>query len=624
MPAPAAVAASTSAAAAPERRRRAPAPGAALCLALALVLAVAGTPATVPAGPDGPGTAPATADSARVTGAAGCSWLRRILHRYFSNDVPEGSALGGQAVALAEPYARFAGLPIAVVIVHQVDRLRPEGAPRGDLLSPLARALRPYTSEGVLRQYLRFHQGEPLDPLKLADSERLLRSLEYVADVRLHVVPLTGGEHEVAVVVEVRDRLPLGARWAVRDVDRLDAGLFHTNVGGQDLRVGLDLWYRQGVTPETGWGATVRKRNLGGSFLSVEAAYEDSWRGLGRRLAVGREEAHPDIRWVGGFAWSDRREREPGRPVEQADRGDGWVGRVLRVRGAGAAAGERPVLVPAFGVATVHFDERPAVAPDTNRAWHDSRQLLAGLTWSRARDWRTSFLDGLGETENLQAGRGLKLSAAYVDGEFHDRTGLFLQGWRQDVHGGGHVLGLGLDLGGYLRSGRLEDGALRARVHYVSPLAGGDRWRWRLLGGLRFDRAVRPADDAPLSLAEGLGPRGVDLSTRAGDTRLVADGEWRVFAPWVVAGFRCQLFGFCDGALMGDRGRGLGAARLLSSAGLGLRLGNPDLVLPTVQLRVAFLGGMEDNADGVVFAAGDFAPPETRLPGARPGAFEFR
>ncbi len=623
MPAPVAVAANTSAAAAPERRRRAVARR--LLTGLLVVVATSGVVMAGTVGPAAPAAdAPAAVPLVAPAEGAGGSWLHRILHRYFSNEVPEGSALGGQAVALADRYAQYAGRRVAVVIVHQVDRLRPEGATRGELMSPFARALRPYTNESVLRQYLRFRQGDQLDPLKLADSERLLRSLEYVADVRLHIVPLTGQEDEVAVVVEVRDRLPLGAHWALRDVDRLDAGLFHANLGGQDLRLALEFRYRQGVTPETGWGATVRKRNLGGSFLSAELGYEDSWRGLGRQASLSREEAHPDIRWVGGFAWSDWRVRDPGRVPEQADRGDGWFGRVLRVHRPGAAEAERPVLVPAIGVASVHFDERPAVAPDSNRAWHDSRQALAGLTWSRARDWRTSFLNGLGQTENLQAGRGLKLSMAYVDGEFHDRTGLFLQGWRQDVRGGGHVLGLGVDVGGYLRAGRLEDGALTARVRYVSPLAGGDRWRWRLLGGVRYDRAVRPSDSGPLTLAEGLGPRGVDLSTRAGDTRLAADSEWRVFAPWVVAGFRCQLFGFCDGALLGGRGRGLEDVRLLTSAGLGLRLGNPDLVLPTLQLRVAFLGGLEDNADGIVFAAGDFAPPDTHLPGARPGAYEFR
>ena len=61
-----------------------------------------------------------------------------------------------------------------------------------------------------------------------------------------------------------------------------------------------------------------------------------------------------------------------------------------------------------------------------------------------------------------------------------------------------------------------------------------------------------------------------------------------------------------------------------ASAGLGLRLGNPDLVLPVLELRVAFLSGMDDNAAGIVLSAGNFAAPETRLPGSRPGRFDFR
>lgn len=553
------------------------------------------------------------------------SWLRRTLHRYFSNEVPTGSELGGQAVALAERYAQYAGRPVAVVIVHQVDRLRPDDAPRSELMSTLARTLRPYTRESVLRQYLRVRQGDILDPLKLADTERLLRGVEYVADVRLHVVPLTGDESEVAVVVEIRDRLPVGVRWTAREVDSFEAGLFHTNVGGLDLGLAADLRYHRGVTPEMGWGGELRKRNIGGAFLDVEVGYEDSWRGLERRAALTRVEAHPDIRRVGGVAWRERLERDPSLWPSQTAVADGWVGRVFRLRRDEApAGGTRPVLVPAIGYAFVHHERRPAVTPDSNLVWHDSRQLLAGLTWSRARDYRTSYLHGLGQTENLSGGQGLKVSISYVDGEFRDRTGLFLQGWRQSVRGHGDVLNLGLDAGGYVRDGAMEDGALRTSAHYVSRLLGADRWRSRLLFGVRYHRAVRPTGAGPLSLSEGLGPRALDLPQVVGNTRLSVDTEWRVFAPWAFFGFQCQIFGFADATLLAGQGRSLADQPLLASAGLGARVANADLVLPMLQVRVAFLSGMDDNAAGLVFAVENFSAPETRLPGSRPGGFEFR
>ncbi len=627
MPAPAAVAANTSAAAAaPERRPSAALRLAPACVAglwVTVVLAVAPVVAqSAVAPPDSTLGPPSPATAAP---SAGASWLGRTLHRYFSNEAPTGSELGGQAVALADRYARFAGRPIAVVIVHQVDRLRPDDAPPGALMSSLTRTLRPYTRESVLRQYLLFRQGESVDPLKLADTERLLRGIEYVADVRIHVVPLSGQEDEVAVVVEIRDRLPVGARLQVRGLDRVDAGLFHANVGGLDVGLGADLRYRRGVTPETGWGGELRKRNMAGAFIDVELGYEDSWRGLERRAAFTRVEAHPDVRWVGGVAWSDRLERDPSQPPQQADQADAWVGHVIRLTSHRAGVGNaRPVLVPAVGWASVHHDLRPVVKPDSNLAWHDSRQLLAGLTWSRERDYRTSHLNGLGQTENLSGGQGLKFSASYVDGEFLDRTGLFAQGWQQAVHVRGDVLSLGLDAGGYLRNGRLEDGELRATCRYVSPLLGPARWRSRLLAGFSWSHAVRPTGGGSLSLANGLGPREVDLPQVTGDRRLGLDTEWRVFPPWVASGFRCQLFAFADAALLAGRGQALANRPLVASAGVGLRIGNPDLVLPVMQLRVAFLRGMDDNAAGIVFTADNFAPAPTRLPGSRPGGFDFR
>lgn len=614
MPAPAAVAASTSAAAAPERRGRHAGRRAAWALLLWLGAGLAAAQAQVE---------PST--SSPVAAGEPGSWLSRTLRRYFSNEAPPGAESGGQAIALSDRYARYEGRTIAVVIVNQVDRLRPDDAPRGELMSSLARTLHPYTRESVLRQYLRFRQGDALDPLKLADTERLLRSIEYVADLKLHVVPLTGHQDEVAVVVEIRDRLPVGARLNVRGVDRFDAGLFHANAGGLDLRLEADLRYRGGVTPETGWSTELRKRNMGGSFADFELGYEDSWRGLDRGLAVTRQEAHPDIRWVGGVTWRNRLERDPSQPAVGTETTDGWAGGVVRLRRRGdAAGGARPVLVPALGFARVRHGRRPVVTPDSNLAWHDSRQFLAGLTWSHTRDYRTSYLNGLGQTENLSGGQGLKVSAAYVDGEFRDRTGLFFQGWRQAVRGRGDVLNLGLDAGGYLRGGVLQDAALRASAYYVSPLMNAGRWPSRLLLRARYHRALRPTGQPPLSLAEGLGPRELDLPELVGDRRLAFDSEWRVFAPWAVGGFHCQLFGFADAALLAGLGQSLAGQPLRASAGVGVRIGNPDLVLPVLQVRVAFLRGMGDNAAGVVLTAENFTAPETRLPGARPGGFEFR
>ena len=102
-----------------------------------------------------------------------------------------------------------------------------------------------FTRDGIIRQYLLFERGDTIDPYSLADSERLLRQLSYINDARILVVPVTGPDNGVAVIVEYRDRWPYGATGKIKDFGRYEASVYTTNLGGLGVRFDNKIIHRQ-------------------------------------------------------------------------------------------------------------------------------------------------------------------------------------------------------------------------------------------------------------------------------------------------------------------------------------------------------------------------------------------
>lgn len=599
-------------------------------LAILTVLALAGPVLArdgVPAGPDDPDA------SWEQEVVEERSWLQRLLLRYFGRAPRTGEALGGRTEQLVDRYAEFAGRTIEVVIVYPVLRFTPEPAEGDEVswntLTRLAKPLWSYTRESVVRQYLLFKRGDRLDPFRLADSERMLRQLEYMNDAQILVLPIGGGDGSVAVVVETRDRWPLGVAGAIHTQDRFDASIYSTNVAGVGLRFDNQLLVHRGRDPDVGYHGSLRKENLGGAFVDAYVDYEDSWRSLRRAAGVERRPVHPAIRWLGGLGAEDHDVRDNAGVPNHFERGEVWVGRGFLLRGADpfvtrATRARRHVLTPAVSVAAVRFRDRPAaVTRDTLRGYHERDTYLAGLTYEVRTDLKTSYLYRMGETEDLPAGLVLKATAGYEDGEFLRRTVGYFVASNIAADPAGRITWLEAGGGGYLREGHFEDGVVALRAAYITALLGQGSWRHRFFSQLSYLRGINRTVGGVV-LGDRTGIRDLPNTGVTGEQRLVAKFESRLFTPWRVIGFDTMLFGYADVGTIGGEDDAVLHGKIYSSFGLGVRVHNADLVIPTIELRMGMVQNIESRTFSLAFDLGNMAYPEIRLPGVRPGGLDYQ
>lgn len=556
------------------------------------------------------------------------SWLTRTLQKYFGDSSLTGEDLQGTAVEIVNDYEAFVDMNIAVVIVHQVDRFDPQWDKDKDsgtrLFNSLIKPVHSLTRDRIIREYLLFKQGEPLDPFLLADSERLLRNLDFIDDARIILVPLSGESDSVVVVVETRDKWPYGISGTAKDVNRFNLDLFFSNVGGYGIRWDNRAIYRGDMEPELGYLGQIRKGNIGGSFIETRLMYEDSWAQLSRQAEIQRRLVHPGIKVVGGAYWEYSDDRDNEEVPRKYQLGDYWLGRTIRLTSVSRDhPTARPVLVPAVRYRKLGYLDRPEASAEKYQEYLDTKDYLLGLTYQMLKYYKSSHLFRMGETENVPSGFTAKISGGYQDREVYERTSGFAQVSYISVRNKGDILMGLVNWGGYLHDHVLEDGAFHAGGTYITRLMGGGRYRHRLYAFLHYTLAFNRDREGTLVLGNRTGLRGLEDNKVVGSQRLILKLESRVFTPWRVMGFDFMVFGYADLGTVGGESDSVVQQKLYSSIGLGVRIDNPTLSLPATQIRVGFLNSVEENGFALGFRLGPVDYNEFTVPTTRPGGFAF-
>lgn len=556
--------------------------------------------------------------------------VQRLLHRFFGNRKPSGEALEGRAVSAVDRFAPDAGDHIEVVLVHPVTRFEErfgEDASRGRrMVGGLARPLQSYTRDHVIRDFLLFRRGEELDPYLLADSERLLRRLPYISDAKLTVVPLNDRGDTVAVVVQTVDRWPIGFDFDVKSADEFWGDLYSVNLRGTGVGWSNRILYKTDGDPRIGYRGLVRKENLSGRFWNAEVEYADSHEEKRLRTAIERSLAHPGINVVGGASWDryqGRRETEPN--AKQIAR-DVWVGRVHRMYDRRTVGGRpRSVIVPALRVQDVDYLSQSTLPADSNLVLFDNRLYLAALSYHRLKYYQTSFLLGLGETENVPRGVAVKLTGGYQDGENDRRTCLALDAGAISVRQRGDLVYARAAWGGFFRNQRIEEGMLRLDGRYYTSLVGGGQYRTRFNGRVEYTLGIRRAPGQRLMLRRDLGQRLLPETEVTGNQRLVTSVEANLFTPWSLAGFRVSCLSFADAGLIGpEDADSLWQERIYYGVGLGVNLRNPDLALPTWRITAAVRNRVDDGDPEFVLGFRSVSADPPVVPSAKPALLVYR
>ena len=442
------------------------------------------------------------------------------------------------------------------------------------------------TRRFVLSQNLVFKTGDTISSLELSDNERLLRRLPFIDDSRITVVPADSNYADIAVVV--REKYPVGANLRIDDIRSGRVGVFTRNfVGlGHELEISAPYDYNEYDAP--GIGLRYSINNIARTFSRLNMQFSD---GLGTTHMGGtfsRDFVTSETRyaWSASVIFTRTNDEIDTMTVPAPLRFTRQDYRAARSFMLDRNTVTRLIVAGRYMHNNVF--RRPSIDEFSYYRFQNYQSVTGSLAVSSQRFLNTSLIYSYGRTEDIPYGYMAELFLGREKNEFK---------WRNYAGGtvaygnfftGVGYLYAGAGISAFYNNGHTEQGMFQGSIRYFTPLARVGQSRVRTFINLNYARGFNRYSDEFLYFRDDGLIRGFRNDSLGGNTRITVSVEPVLFIHKPVIGFRFALFAFADAGLL-SRGRQMGSDYYTVAAlGGGVRIRNDQLVLNTLQLRIAW------------------------------------
>ncbi|RYY65593.1 MAG: hypothetical protein EOO13_16940, partial [Chitinophagaceae bacterium] len=174
-------------------------------------------------------------------------------------------------VSTASSYKQFHGKIIRHIIIKPVgfNYAMGDSVPlKNNLPVKVANGLHLNSTTALIRKNLFFKEGQHFYTLQIADNDRYLRTLEYLRDAIIKVIPDEDSPDSIDIVVLTRDVFSIGGKLRISSADKIDAEISEENFGGTGHRLSAVGLYDKERRSNFGVGAEFMLRNIKGSFIN--------------------------------------------------------------------------------------------------------------------------------------------------------------------------------------------------------------------------------------------------------------------------------------------------------------------------------------------------------------------
>ncbi len=452
------------------------------------------------------------------------------------------------------------------------------------------------TQSWIVENKLFITPGDHIDPLRLAESERVLRQSDYIYDARIVVEPLPEIPDSVDIRVIVQDMWSISGGVSYRPAsDRSEIHARDLNFMGLGNafsgRVRLDDRLRRNWN----WDGSYTMNNLFGHYISGKLFHESYFNDYRYGISVDRRFFSPFINWAGGveLSWKNGYNSvtvdSPAVPANvRYNRQDLWAGYATDWNILPRENFRRQRIYFSGRVIRTDYTRQPPYAAPYI---YQKRLLYLGSAgYGYTRYFKDRFIFGLGRTEDVPTGGLLAVTMGIEDGSFWDKPYYGLTVGHSSYNSAAGYLYTGFQGGVYREAGEWRNGLFSFSLLYFTRLfqTGGIHYRHYLRAGYAYISDISLNTTGILHLNTGRVIRGFHGPDRTGNKQLVLNYEANFFPPLKFLGFKFAIIGFADFALLAPGGISLGAQKLQQGYGIGLRIKNEHLVFNTIQIMAGF------------------------------------
>lgn len=529
-----------------------------------------------------------------------CVQIKNSILCFDHDTAAIGIVLIGKSEA---PYLPYQGKIIRHIKVESLDFERnfTDTSRRiATIAGHIADALHTNTREFVIRDNLFIRENTPLNAYKVADNERYLRSLNYINDARIHVVPLKNNPDSVDLLVVTKDLFTLLVDGSSDGINHIKTKVVNADLAGMGQSLELDGLYDYDRNPNWGYGASYTKNNVAHSFIDASVGYStmnnNYYKGIEETteyIKLSRPLFSPYSHFAGGFLISQNRSYNSYHQIDSTFAKykysllDGWIGYnigINKLTETNNSIRDRRFLAVRYY--SFNFDEVPeAVGTKFDPFYNTRKAVLGQFTFFRQDYYKTQYIYGFGTTEDLPYGYNISFVGGWTKQLDLERPYFGLNAQKYIATNRGEFIQLFFRTGGYQYKKNIQDASFVIGANAYSRIMFWNSTKIRQYASLSYSQLFDRVTSEPLKINNGYGIRGFLSDSAYGNRRLSLAIESEFYLKYKILGFQFAPFPFADISMIGPDNTPFTKASFYSSIGGGVRTRNENLVFGTIEFR---------------------------------------
>ncbi len=464
------------------------------------------------------------------------------------------------------------------------------------------------TKQFTVRSLLLFKRNQPLDSIKLKESERLLRTQRYIRRVSVKPINLSENNDSVDIEIKVLDS------WSWYPTGSLSTSSARLNLTTRNFG-GLGHYFNNQYRTRFKEGRHAYRtqyqvNNIGQTFIDAGVFYNlDLAENYTKQIYANRRFFTPMTRLAGGFTLLQNSYRDSVPNLEglrrlqsfKSNDLDLWLGHSMplyyRYNNLHKV---QTNLVTSLRYFSRNYTEHPIGEYDPYNYYTNQKLYLATVGLASLNYVQDRYIFYYDVIEDIAVGKTFMVTAGiqqknninrpYIGAKFS------LGKYTNSGYFGGDI-----QWGTFMNGNHFEEGVLRIEGLYFSKLYHWGKWRFRhffnpeiVVGLNRWDYAM---DKITLNGAYGID--GFDSYELRGTKKVLLNLQLQSYAPYEVLGFRFSPFFSTSIGFMGDNHNRFVTKEMYSKIGLGVVISNDYLVFNNFQLSLAFYPSIPGNGHNI-------------------------
>ncbi|NOZ45574.1 MAG: hypothetical protein GXO79_02210, partial [Chlorobi bacterium] len=235
---------------------------------------------------------------------SGKKWSKKMYNLFFRPPAKSYNRYNAVNRQSEIPFSKYKGYPIKTISIKKLQVFGPSVYDTNITIQKWyikkANQLHINTRTIILKKSLLFKEGQQLNPIDISESERIIRSLPYIRDVKIYVKPDETGNY-VDIIVITQDLWTLGVEVEMTNINSAVIDVFNKNIAGLGHQQTNTIYYNYKDNNYNGYNGYYKIKNQFGAFINTELNYYNRYQNEKIRLNISRGFYTPQIKYAGGF-----------------------------------------------------------------------------------------------------------------------------------------------------------------------------------------------------------------------------------------------------------------------------------------------------------------------------------